>query len=272
MSQTIGFIGLGAMGAPMAERLVERGFPVVSCAHRRREAIERLAPKGLEEVADPHDVGARSDLLITIVFDEAQTDAVLRGPEGALAAMKPGGVVLVMSTVSPGYCQALAEEASSRGLALLDCPVSGLTKGAEEGTLSLMLGGDPAAIEPHREALEVLGTVCPCGDVGMGQVMKVANNAMAIGTWALLMEVRDMVAARGMGIDHFMSILNRSSGQSFVSEHFRFPRARIALPAMPRKDLSICLDVAEQCGISMPILREILDPGAAEARTTGSPR
>ena len=257
---TVGFIGLGAMGTPMAERLVQRGHPVVTCAHRRREAIERLAAKGLVEVDGPAQAGARADLLITLVFDEPQTDAVLRGPDGALAAMQPGGVVLVMSTVSPRTCQELAAEASERGLALLDCPVSGLVKGAEDGTLTLMLGGDIAAIEPHREILDVLGTLCPCGDVGMGQVMKVANNAMAIGTWALLMEVRDVVAARGMDVDHFMSILNQSSGRSFVSEHFRFPPGRIALPAMPRKDLGICLDVARECEVAMPILREIVDP------------
>ena len=271
MTQTIGFIGLGAMGGPMAERLVDRGFAVVSCAHRRRETIERLARKGLEELADTSAVGARSDLLLSIVFDEPQSDRVLRGPEGALAAMKPGGVVLVMSTVSPGYCRELAEEASARGLALLDCPVSGLVKGAKEGTLTLMLGGDPAAIEPHRGALEVLGAVCSCGEVGMGQVMKVANNAMAIGTWVLLTEVRDMVRARGMEIDHFMSILNQSSGRSFVSENFRFPPTRIALPAMPKKDLSICLDVAAEEGVSMPVLREIVDGGSADRRRDGTP-
>lgn len=74
---TIGFIGLGAMGAPMAERLLDAGFPVVSCAHRKREAIERLAAKGLEEMEGPRQVGARADLLLTIVWDEAQNDRVL---------------------------------------------------------------------------------------------------------------------------------------------------------------------------------------------------
>ena len=248
----------------MAERLVERGIPVVSCAHRNREAIETLAAKGLEEVANPAEVGARSNLLAVLVFDEAQVEAVLCGADGAMAAMKPGGVVLVMSTVSPAFCRRLAAEAATRDLTLLDCPVSGLPVGAKAGTLTLMLGGDAAAVEPYREALEVLGTLCPCGDVGMGQVMKVANNAISIGTWALLTEVRQMVEARGMELDHFMSILNQSSGRSFVSEQFRFPSKPIPLPAMPIKDLSICLDVAAEVGLALPILREIVHPSAPD--------
>ncbi len=257
---TIGIIGLGAMGGPMAERLVDRGYPVVSCANRKRETIERLAAKGLEEVPDPQEVGRRSDLLMSIVWDEEQNDRILRGPKGALAAMKPGGAALLMSTISPEYCQELSREAAKLDLHVVDCPLTGLAAGAKNGTLNLMLGGDPAAVATYREALDVLGTIRPCGDVGMGQVVKLANNAVSIGTWALLMEVRDMVAARGMELDQFMSILNESSGASFVSKHFPFPPSRGPLPAMPKKDLSICLDVAKQCGVSMPIVKEIVDP------------
>ena len=258
---TIGIIGLGAMGAPMAERLVDAGFDVVSCANRNRDAIERLAQKGLRELDHPKAIGAEADILLSVVFDEQQTDAVLRGPEGALSTMGTDTLVLIMSTVSPEYCRALAAEVADRGVTVLDCPLSGLPAGAEAGTLTLMIGGDEATVTDYANVLEVLGTIAHCGDVGMGQVMKVANNAMAIGTWAMLMEVRDVVAGHGMDLDRFMGILDQSSGRSFVSEHFPFPPGRVPLPPMAVKDLSICLGLAAGATQELPIVERILESG-----------
>ena len=143
---TIGFIGLGAMGEPMAAHLLAGGFRVLSCANRSREAIERLAAEGLEERDGPASVGAEADVLMTIVFDEPQTDQVLRGDRGALSTLRPGSVVVVMSTVSPSYCRTLRDEAATRAVEVVDCPVSGLPAGARAGTLSLMVGGHPGAI------------------------------------------------------------------------------------------------------------------------------
>ncbi len=252
---TVGFIGLGAMGEPMAGHLLAGGFQVTSCANRSREAIERLAAEGLEERDDAAAVGADADILMTIVFDEGQTDQVLRGERGALSTMRPGSVVVVMSTVSPSYCRALREEAATHGIEVIDCPVSGLPAGAKAGTLSLMVGGDAGAIEKCREALETMGTVRPCGAIGMGQIVKLANNAMVIGTMGLLLEVRELVQGHGMDFDDFKAILNDSTGRSFVSESMPMPRsATISMP-MPSKDLSICLDAADECDALMPMVR-----------------
>ena len=256
--QTIGFIGLGDMGEPMASNLIDAGFPVVSCANRRREAIERLAEKGLKEVAGPAEVGARSDMLMTIVFDEAQTDQVLRGPAGAIAHMKPGGIVLVMSTLSPIYCQALAKEAAEKEISVLDCPVSGMRAGAEAGTLSLLIGGEEKAVDACRDALAPLGTVMHCGDVGNGQVVKLGNNAMVIGAVELLYEVQQMVRGYGMDVGDFMKMLNQSTGRSFVTENIRLPKQRPALHAMAKKDLSLARDVAHEHGDAMPIIEGCL--------------
>ena len=192
-STTVGFIGLGAMGEPMAANLLRAGIDVVSCANRNRGPIERLAAQGLREVANPGAVGAEADVVMTVVWDEAQNDQVLRGAEGAIAAMSPGGVVIVMSTVSPTYCKDLAAEAAESDIAVLDCPVSGMVQGAVDGTLTLMIGGADADVERCRAVLDPMGTVSHCGPVGTGQVMKLGNNAMAIGTFGLIMEVREMV-------------------------------------------------------------------------------
>ena len=262
MTSTVGFIGLGAMGEPMAANLLAAGIDVVSCANRSREPIERLAAQGLREVANPAAVGAEADVVMTVVWDEAQNDQVLRGPDGALAAMSPGGTVIVMSTVSPTYCKELAVEAAELDVAVLDCPVSGMVQGAVDGTLTLMIGGATEDVERCRTVLEPMGTVSHCGPVGTGQVMKLGNNAMAIGTFGLIMEVREMVAAQGMSLDTFMEYLNRSTGRSFVSETWPMPPKRITFTGMPVKDMRRALVAAEDAGVAMPMLARLLEAGA----------
>lgn len=253
--QTIGFIGLGDMGEPMAERLLDAGFPVVSCANKTRTAIERLAGKGLKEVATPRDVGAEADILMSVVFSENQNDRIFRGPDGALAGLKPGSIALVMSTISPDYCRQLAAEAKAKDITVLDCPLSGMRAGAEAGTLSLLIGGDDAAIEKCREALEATGNVMPCGPLGSGQVTKLANNALFLCTMDLLHEVRDMARKSNMDLDLFMANLNKSTGRSFVSQNVPIPKNRRPAHAMAEKDLSTCLQVGEECGADMPTIR-----------------
>ena len=257
----IGFIGLGAMGGPMAENLLNAGFTVVSCANRNRDEIERLKAKGLKEAANPAEVGAEADILMSIVWDEAQNDKILRGPDGALNTLKPGACVLIMSTLSPVYCQELAKEAAAKDIAILDCPVSGMPKGAREGTLSLMIGGDSAAIEKCRPALEPMGKVLPCGPIGAGQVTKLGNNAMFLATFRALFEVRDMVRGFGMDPKTFLEILNQSTGRSFLSENIRLPDERFDWPAMPIKDLSACLEVGKSVGVDMDMIQLALELG-----------
>ena len=231
---TIGFIGLGAMGEPMAARLLDAGFRVVSSVNRSRDAIERLAVKGIEERETPREVGEHADILMTMVWDEEQTDRVLRGEGGALSTLREGAMVVVMSTVSPVYCQELAREAASSGVDVIDCPVSGLEAGARDGTLTLLAGGGAATIERCREAFDVLGATMHCGDIGAGQAMKLGNNAVAIGTWALVQEVREVVGAYGMDSARFLKIglrpVRSSTEQFSVLAFAKIPGIFVALP------------------------------------------
>ena len=263
-SRTIGFIGLGAMGEPMVERLLEANFSVVTCVNRNREPVDRLSPKGLVELPDPYEVGLQADVLMCCVFDEKQNDQVLRGDRGALSAMAAGTTVLLMSTISPDYCQDLAEEASKKGIRVLDCPLSGRVQGAVDGTLTLMIGGDQSDIAECDDVLTPLGTPMRCGEIGSGQVMKLANNAIVLTTFSMLLEVRDMVASYGMDLDNFMAILNQSTGRSHVSESFPMPKGRLKMAGMPAKDVSTCLRLAEKLGVSLPIVQECYNAGLAE--------
>ncbi|MXW50297.1 MAG: NAD(P)-dependent oxidoreductase [Gammaproteobacteria bacterium] len=261
--RTIGFVGLGAMGEPMVARLLDAGFRVVSYVNRSREAMERLKPKGLVEVSNATELGERSDVVMCCVFDEPQNDQALRGPGGVMAALQPGAVILLMSTISPGYCRKLAAEAAQRDVAVLDCPLSGLVQGAVDGTLSLMIGGAEDHIAGCEDVLAPLGTVFRCGDIGSGQVMKLANNAISISTFSLVLEVRDLVSSYGMDLDNFMAILNQSTGSSVVSERFPMPTGRLKMMGMPEKDVSTCLKLAEELGVSLPMVQQCFDAGKA---------
>jgi 3-hydroxyisobutyrate dehydrogenase len=251
----IGFIGLGDIGCPMARRLSRNGFQVFSCAHRRREAIETLKAKGLIEKDNPREVAEHADVLITMVLNDQQTDSVLRGDSGALAGMKPGSILIIMSTLSPTYCINIAKEAAELGLTVLDCPVSGGNIGAEKGTLALIVGGDVEAIERCRAALDVMGTVYHCGDVGMGQVAKLANNAIGVTTASVVGEACAMARSYGMDMDRLMEILSRSTGQSFVADNWghvtsQWPHLR----DLGRKDVGLCIEIAKVNNVSLPLI------------------
>ena len=257
----VGFIGFGAMGQPMCGHILSAGFSVFGCANRNREPIDRLKSDGLIEKASPFEVGAECDILLTVVWDESQNDNVLRGETGALSTLKHGSTIIVMSTISPDYCVALAQEAKEIGINVLDCPISGMVAGAKAGTLSLMVGGDESVIERCRPVLETMGTVMHCGGIGTGQAVKLGNNAIVLGCYSLIQEVRDTVAAAGVDLETFMSILNNSTGRSFVSENFPMPQSRQPLRTMPEKDISRCLGVAKTHNVSMPMLTACYESG-----------
>ncbi len=250
----IGFIGLGAMGAPMAKRLLEAGFSVTSSVNRNREPLEALLPFGIKEAASPAEVGAAADILMLVVWDDEQIDTILKGENGALSTLKWGSKVLLMSTVSPEYCRKLAKESAAKKVSILDCPLSGMPQGSAAGTLSLMIGGEAKDIEACRPALEILGTIYHCGSVGAGQVVKLGNNAMVIATMGLLLEIRETIRSQGVDFDHFLSVLNQSTGRSFVSENIPMPPTSTTPHPMAQKDISLMLSVGKIAEQQMPIL------------------
>jgi 3-hydroxyisobutyrate dehydrogenase-like beta-hydroxyacid dehydrogenase len=254
-TNSVGFIGLGDMGKPMAANLLSKGFKVVSCAHRRREAIEELKQNGLIEKDNPRSVAQDVDILMTIVVDEIQTDNVLRGENGAIAGLKPGSMVIIMSTIRPDYCQALGSELADKNIAVLDCPVSGGPARAAEGTLALISGGAEADIEICRTALETMGTIFHCGDLGMGMVAKLANNSISLVTASLVIEARALARSHGMDMDKLMEVFRNGTANSFIVQAWGFmveftpDNYQIMV-----KDLNIVKAVAESKNIEMPLL------------------
>ncbi|MGN6809926.1 MAG: NAD(P)-dependent oxidoreductase, partial [Thermomicrobiales bacterium] len=153
---TIGLIGLGIMGRPMAHNLLKAGYRLV-VHNRSRGPVDELAAAGATPAGSSREVAAQADVVITMLPDSPDVEAVMRGPDGVFAGARPGTIIIDMSTISPVVTQALAEEARAAGLRILDAPVSGGDKGAIAGTLSIMVGGDAALFDECQPVFAALG-------------------------------------------------------------------------------------------------------------------
>jgi 2-hydroxy-3-oxopropionate reductase len=198
---TIGFIGLGLMGRPMALNLRKRGFPVV--AHNRsRASVDALVQAGATAGSTPADVAKAAKIIITMLPDAPDVEQVLEGPRGVFSTMQPGTIIIDSSTIAPAAARRFASEAAARGSAYLDAPVSGGEIGAIEGTLTFMAGGEASVLEQVRPVLEAMGhadRIVHIGPSGAGQICKVCNQLVIGGTLAAVAEA--MALTRKAGVD-----------------------------------------------------------------------
>ena len=210
----LGFVGVGAMGLPMARNLLRAGFSLAFCTSRDA-AAEALAPAGGVRLADPSAVAAWCDVLLTCLPADAEIEAALLGAGGALAALRPGGTLIELSTASPALMRRLAASAAARGVALLDAPVSGGTSGAEAASLAIMIGGDADALAACRPIFAAIGQhIYHVGPVGMGKVFKLCNQYLAGATTALVGEALTMAALAGADLPLLVEVISASSGAS----------------------------------------------------------
>ena len=254
----IGFIGMGTMGAPMALNLLEAGHEV-TVYNRTREKEEVVAEKGAARAATPKEAAENADIVITIVSDTPDVEAVVLGDEGALHGMKEGSVLVDMSTISPSVTREIAEKLAEKGVEMLDAPVSGGSEGAERGTLSIMVGGKEAVVERLRPVLEVMGdTVTHVGSVGSGQITKAINQTIIAGTYAAVAEGLALGLAAGIDIKAAHQAVSGGAAGSWVltnradnmiDDHYPLGfRTRLH-----RKDLGIALETARDLGVPIPV-------------------
>ena len=172
MKPTIGFIGLGLMGGPMASNLVKAGFPV-TVWNRTASKAESLVKQGAKLASNPREVALQADVLITIVSDPAALEEVLWGANGAMDGLRRGSLYIDSSTVSPDLARRLAKVCADRGVDFLDAPVTGGNWGAEKGELVFMVGGDAKVLDRAQPVLDVLGKkFFLLGPNGAGQTVK----------------------------------------------------------------------------------------------------
>jgi 2-hydroxy-3-oxopropionate reductase len=262
MATTIGFIGLGVMGAPMARNLLAADYEVVAW-NRSPGPLGALVEAGARPADGPAGVAREADVLITILKDDPVVREVLGGPDGAIAAAPAGALVIDMSTVSPALARELAAEAGARGVAFLDAPVSGGDVGARDGTLSIMVGGEAADVERARPVFEVLGSrVTHVGAAGAGQVAKACNQVLVAVIFAGLAEA--LVLGSKLGVDP-EAILDAVGGgmaanrimevrrDNFLGHDFA-PGFKVDLH---HKDLEIALGASAEVDAPLPLTAEV---------------
>jgi 2-hydroxy-3-oxopropionate reductase len=255
---TLGFIGLGLMGKPMAKNLLKAGF-ALTVHSRSRGPVEELAALGAKAASNPRAVAAASEVVITIVPDSPDVEAVVTGPDGILAGANPGLIHIDMSTISPLVTQRLAEVEKQAGVTMLDAPVSGGTVGAEAGTLSIMVGGDEATFNACQPIFAAMGKkITHMGPSGAGQTTKACNQIMTGGIYAVMSEALVLAAKSGLDPAKVVEVLSGGAARCWALE-VRAPRIlkRELNPgfkaSMQYKDLNIVGETARALGVPTPI-------------------
>jgi 2-hydroxy-3-oxopropionate reductase len=256
MADTVGFIGLGIMGKPMAENLIEAGYDLVAY-NRTREKAEELDSATVAET--PKGVAELSDVIITMLPDSPQVEEVLAGEDGVLEGVKEGALIVDMSTISPVVTEELAKKAEEKGASMLDAPVSGGDVGAINGTLSIMVGGGEEDFERALPLFEVMGeTVTHVGPVGTGQVVKAANQIVVALTIEAVSEALVLGSKGGVPPEKILDVLGGGLAGNKVMEvkrekmleHSFDPGFRVELH---HKDLGIALAAGREYGVTLPI-------------------
>lgn len=254
---SIGFIGLGVMGLPMAARLVEAGHEVRGSA-RSAPTLNRARERGVETAESARDAARGADVVITMLPDTPDVEAVLLGGGVLEEAARSGAVVVDMSTIDPVATVALHERAADLGVAFLDAPVSGGEAAAISGDLIVMAGGAPQTVSALTPTLRTFGSVEHVGAPGAGQTVKAANQVVVAGNIQVLAEAMTLLRRQGIDLDTALGVLGAGLAGStvltrkraaFVSgEHA--PGFRLALH---HKDLGIARDAARRAGVVMPV-------------------
>lgn len=265
----IGLVGLGHMGRPMAARLAAAGFPLTVWNRTPGRAVAA----GATVAMSPQELAAASDVVITMLADGAAVRAVLSGPDGVLAAARPGTIVIDMSTIGPQAARDLAAEAATQDVVFLDAPVSGSVALAEQGTLTAMVGGPPDAVERVRPVLATLTKAqFHLGPAGAGAAMKLAVNILIAASNQAIAEALTLAESAGLRRADAYDVLAASAVASpFVSykrEAYLHPdTAPVAFTAaLMRKDLDLALSVAAPAGLALPVAgaaRDYLDAACA---------
>lgn len=244
----VGFIGLGSQGGPMARRIAQASYPLTVWA-RRRASTDPFTDVATVATT-PSELGTASEIVCLCVVADADVEDVLLRPDGVLAGMAPGGVVVIHSTVRPHTCQRVAQEAVKRGIAVVDAPVSGGGNAAAERSLLVMAGGESGDVERCRPIFETFADpVIHLGPLGSGQLAKLLNNYAFTAHLALAMETFALADHLGMDRTSVAEVLARGSGGSraaaiLAASGFSLTGLRQARSLL-RKDVGIMLDVAK---------------------------
>ncbi len=259
MGERIGFVGIGAMGEPMAVNLLRKGFKVTTIIHRRPEPARALEAQGAHIAPSLSDLLAECPIVIACLPTSAEVEQVVLDPGGVLEAGQKGGVFVDMGTSRPASTRMLAERLRVRDIGMLDAPITGGLSGAREGTLTIYVGGSAEELVRVRPALEAVGrTILHMGGTAAGHLTKLLNNAVALVSMAVLAEVFPLGVRVGLDPVQLVDALAAGSaatnaipgrGERILARNFA-PAFRVDLA---HKDLRLAQEVAQEVNLALPV-------------------
>jgi 4-hydroxybutyrate dehydrogenase / sulfolactaldehyde 3-reductase len=257
----VGFIGLGIMGGPMAANVLAKGH-ALTVHDLNAEALARLTGKGAVAAENPAAVAARSDIVITMLPDAPDIERVALGPAGIVEGLRPGGVMVDMSTSAPETTRRIGAALAAKGCAMVDCPVGKTADHAVTGTLTLMIGGADADVERVLPVLQCMGTdIFRCGQLGNGHAMKATNNLLATAIVALNAEILAAGVKAGLTLETMTSVMQKTmawNSQLAVAYPLRPLKGDFApgfMLKLAHKDCRIALSMVDAMGIDAPVGR-----------------
>lgn len=257
--QRVGFIGLGTMGKPMAKRVLQGGYPL-TVFDVVKAPVDELADMGANAAASPREVAQNSDVVCTILPNSPHVEQVVLGKDGVMDGLKPGGIVVEMSTIEPAVTRKVAAEVVARGGRMIDAPVGKGAAEAAQGTLTIMVGGDYSTFEEVKPILATMGdSIFHCGDIGAGITVKVVNNLMASVIIAAISEGLTLGVKGGVKVETLLEVISTSGARSFHLTD-TFPKRVLSDNVQPgflmdlmHKDLSVITATGSQLGVPLPV-------------------
>jgi 3-hydroxyisobutyrate dehydrogenase len=258
--QTVALLGLGVMGSGMGQNLLKAGFPL-TVYNRTRSKVQPLAAKGAHVAETPRAAAGDANVIISMVGDDAASQAIWLGDDGALSGARPDTILVECSTLSVAWVQQLAGLAAQRNLAFLDSPVTGSKDAAEAGELRLLVGGDTAVLERARPVLEAVSKrIDRFGPTGSGAIVKLINNLMGAVQVVALAEGLTLAEQAGLNMEQVVAfIINAAPGSPIVKgkaarmANHDYQDTQFALKWM-HKDTTYAMRAAEELGVPMPTL------------------
>lgn len=248
----VGFIGLGFQGKPLARNIVQAGFPL-TVHDVRAEPMQELEAVGAVGAGSPAALAADSEIVIICVVDDAQVLQVLDGPDGVLTGARPGTIVAIHSTILPATMTAAARLAAARQVLVVDAPVSGSAKGAEERTMAYMVGGPAEAIEACLPIFHASGTsVTRTGEVGSATTAKIAHQLVCCVNMMAVAEGLRLGTAAGVSPEVLLQVFHAGFAQSRAAD--MWPELDLHPRATPifDKDLRAALSLGGEVGVDLP--------------------
>jgi 2-hydroxy-3-oxopropionate reductase len=253
----VGFIGLGLMGKPMAGHILKAGYPL-TVHNRSRSAVDELVAQGAQAATSPRDVAVNSDVVITMLPDSPDVESVINGPDGLLAGARPGLIHVDMSTISTTATRRIAEVEAEYGVIHIDAPVSGGEIGAQNATLTIMVGGDERAVQTVEPIFKVMGKkITHIGPIGCGQVAKACNQIMVAAQMVALGELLIMAQQAGADPEKVIEAIKGGAAQCWTLDNkpprlFAGNRTPGFKASMQYKDLNIVMEMARTYGVPLP--------------------